>query len=540
LTCGESFVEPYLDYTWDLLNGKMKLKKVDYNRVFIDPKAKEYDFNDASYEIKVTYDLTEDEVIKLFPDKEKKIKDIDGKIEIDSWSPDKDRLGIEKQRTGYDDNTGTEWEDEEKKYDLLEYYYKKYVKKYFVVDRKANSFKEAKDKDEAVTYVSTVNSEPEGMSPEGKPRAMVIERIIPEIWLKSMIGHTDMDDAKVWCYPKYKGYPLIPYYAYRTTVPVKNRELMVQGIARGLKDLNNEYNKRRTQELRILNTSANSGWLSEQDVWVDKAKVRKFGSSPGINLEYKQGRQKPEKIIPTPLSQGHAQLAIENTQDLKESSGINTDLLAMSDTKTASGRAIHLRQKQGLVMVQKLFDNLSLTKRILGKFLLSQLGACYDLDTAIKVLGDSFVNENFQKPKLVPDIDPATGQPGVDPMTGQPNIDPQTGQAKMKPQIDPTTGELVMEMDVELLVNTVNDVLNDPQIGNYDVAVSESANNETIKYANFMTLMEMVERGIPVPPDVIIEESLLSEAHKDKIIKSIEKQQAMMMQQQQQQANPGK
>jgi hypothetical protein len=46
-----------------------------------------------------------------------------------------------------------------------------------------------------------------------------------------------------------------------------------------------------------------------------------------------------------PLSQGHAQLAEENAQDLKEASGVNPDLLA-TDSKSQSGRAILLKQRQ--------------------------------------------------------------------------------------------------------------------------------------------------------------------------------------------------
>ncbi|HNF58520.1 MAG TPA: hypothetical protein PLN89_02980, partial [Elusimicrobiota bacterium] len=37
LTCGEGWIEPYIDYTYDLLNGDMKFKKLDYNQVYPDP-----------------------------------------------------------------------------------------------------------------------------------------------------------------------------------------------------------------------------------------------------------------------------------------------------------------------------------------------------------------------------------------------------------------------------------------------------------------------------------------------------------------------
>jgi pyridoxal biosynthesis lyase PdxS len=43
-------------------------------------------------------------------------------------------------------------------------------------------------------------------------------------------------------------------------------------------------------------------------------------------------------------------------------------------------------------------------------------------------------------------------------------------------------------------------------------------------------LMEMAKSGIPIPPDVLVEESMLSAAQKEKIIESIQKQQAMQAQ----------
>ena len=52
-----------------------------------------------------------------------------------------------------------------------------------------------------------------------------------------------MDDVVAWSYPKYKNYPLVPLYAYRSSEPVQNKDLLIQGITRGFKDLNLEFNK---------------------------------------------------------------------------------------------------------------------------------------------------------------------------------------------------------------------------------------------------------------------------------------------------------
>jgi hypothetical protein len=257
---------------------------------------------------------------------------------------------------------------------------------------------------------------------------------------------------------------------------------MVQGIVRDMRDLNFELNKRRTQALQHLNASANSGWLARKGAVgpKDKKIFEDFGSAPGAYLEYEG--EKPERIQPVQISQGHEVMAKQAAEDIKEVSGINTDLLAMNETQ-ASGRAIALRQKQGLIMVQKVFDNLSLTKRLLGEFLLSMLGEAYDVKSAARALGEGFVNETY-------------------------------GQEADVAQAD------IME------------VLNETkELKKYDVNVGESAMSDTVRIGNYLTLMELAEKGLPIPPDVLIDESMLSTGQKEKIKQAIMAQQQAMQQQ---------
>jgi hypothetical protein len=503
LECGECHLLPWPDYTNNLLTARLNLRKTHYYQVFADPDSIEYDLSDCKYICTVAYDLTEEELLRLFPDKETEIKNLktDGKINIDVIGRiDTDQFGAEIQRHNYNDSTAIDnqpWD--QRRYDLLAYDYKYYVKKYFVADARAGQIKEAASKEEANNYLAAVKE----LDPKAADQVQILEKYVPEIWCAYLVGGSNefLEIGQSWAYPKYPGYPIVPFYCDRATTRVQkgSSELKVQGIVRKIKDLNREYNKRRTQELRMLNSSANSGWLSEEGSWVDPDKVAKFGSSPGIDLNYKTGKPKPEKILPTPLSQGHAQLAAENAQDLKDVPGINTDLLAMQEGGTDSGRAIALRQKQGMVMIQKIFDNLSQTKKILGKFIISMLSEFYTVENVIRLLGNSFIQKNFSVPVMSTMVDPRTGQP------------------VQVPQIDPITGQPVMQVDQQALVQTINNVLNDPDLANYDIAVGESASNDTVRMANYDTLLGMLQQGIPVPPEIIIDASLTSEANKKEI-----------------------
>ncbi|MBI4396853.1 MAG: hypothetical protein HY548_07145, partial [Elusimicrobia bacterium] len=340
--CGESFLEPYLDYTENLINGEMKLRKADFNQFFPDPDSKSYDLSDAKYVCKVTFDLSKDELLTLFPNKEAQIKAItNGKLDLSAAWLTQGVMGAHLQKSDYprQQEAAPGDEPEEPRFDLLEYYYKKYIPTFFVADLKQGRIQQTRDQAEAENFVKVATEN----DPPGKPSARVIKKMVPEIWVASMVGRSDkfLENDHAWSCPRWKGYPLIPFYAHRSTAPIKNKEYKVQGIARSMKDGNRQYNKLKTQELRHLNSSANSGWQCDDDTLTPDQEndYRKYGSAPGIVLKHKSQKEAPRQIFPSPLSQGHAQLAAECSQDLKEGSGINADLLAMQDGGQASGRA---------------------------------------------------------------------------------------------------------------------------------------------------------------------------------------------------------
>lgn len=487
---GVDYLEPYIDYSDNLIHGVMRMRNISPLSVFFDPDAKEHDLCDAKFIIKFSPDMCKEDLIYLFPDKEKVIEEIsDGKVALEDIVSSKvhtQGLDYPSIKEGSEDYL----EVENVGLDLIEYYYKSMVSKYFVVDPAMQTVLPVVDKKMAQEYVNQY------------PDAKLIEKKAPEIRCCAVIGNTIIKDETAWSFPKWKRFPIIPYFAEWITMLENDSVLSIQGVVRGIKDLQLEYNKRRTQELRHLNsTIANAtlvprGSMTPQDL----ERMKTHGSSPGFVAEFDASLGKPERMGPVPLSTAHAELALENAQDLKEASGVNPDLLASANSgQDQSGRAILLKQKQGLVMTQELMDNYSDTKKNLGKFLLSQLGEIYTVESAIKVCGNAFL-EKYQEFR----------KPSVD----------ETGM----PIIDPMTGELKTEVDMEIVNQIFNKVLNDVELADYDVSIGEGAYSETIKMSNYLTLMDMVAKGLPIPPDVLVSESTLSQGSKEKIQASIQAQ----------------
>jgi hypothetical protein len=526
ITCGESHLELYLDNDENLLNGKPRWKKLDGCQVFPDPASREYDFSDARYLYKVTRDIDKEDVIALYPEKEEDIREVsDGKLGVDYDGSEKhvQRQDYSKSSSSSADSNDYEGEC----VDLIERYYKKACPRSFIGDRKTGSITEAESKEKADKFISDYKArivddqskyqaalqEAQMMTAMGQPvqepisppetdteRYIHIKKNVQEIWLFAFIPgmNEPLANERAWFYPKWKSYPIIPFYARFSTAPLTgdDRHLLVQGLVHGVKNAQDRHNKATTLMIRHLNSSVNSGWLSEQDSWVNADEVRNFGTTPGVNLEYKAGKQPPQRISPAPLSSAHAEISKDALEKMKTSLGINADLLAVQQGGSDSGRAIALRQKQGLLMVQELFDNLSRSRKVAGKFVLSQLGKIFDTETAKKVLGDAFLKKNFPPLML---------------------MNPETMQQ------EPMTDEMNQPMpyDKEMAELAIAEVLSG-DLGSYDVSVGEAVSSETLRMANVAELKE-ISAAYPgvISPELIIEESQLPQSTKTKIIEAI-------------------
>lgn len=518
-TGGMCFLEPYVDYSFDMINGDMKFKKISPLDVYLDPNFKEYDLSDSKYIIKITSDLSKDDLVALFPEGKEKIDKIgNGKINFDNVSD-----GVHFQKTDYPSLASGEnygmTEKGEPMYDLIDYFYKELGKRYFCVIQEKGIIEEFETKDTADEFNS-------------KFGGLIIERDIPVIMHAQICGGVELYNGVAWSYPKYRMFPIMPFFAELVTEDINDLSLTIQGVVRGLKDLNLEYNKRRTQELMHLNSSANSGFEIEENQLTqeEEDKLKKFGSSPGIVIKRRQNSPPVGRITPMPLSQGHAQLAMENAQDLKEASGVNPDLLANS-SQSQSGRAILLKQRQGLAMIQEILDNFSVTKKLTGKFILTQLPEIFTLESAKRVLGNAFIHDNFNVPvnlilerglsKISDGRDNEVTELERQVMLTYPNI--SQGQP-----ITDEQGVLVTAVDTDTADEVIMSVLNNKELGKYDIAIGEGVYQDTIRLANFMDIKELAQQGVPIPPNVLIELSMIPDSDKKGIMRQLEAQQMAM------------
>lgn len=479
LYVGKGFIEAIMDYSKDPISGEMKFLILTPYEVLIDPHCKEYDLNEgAEYVFKVKK-YTRSRLKEMFPDKKSKLDDFQQDSDEVPYAPVTKEGGADNY--GAEPNvdtqvTETEGPDTEIRYKkdvtftLKEYWYKKYVKRWFVVNAETGSPERFDEKELAEEYAKEQDRK-------------VFERSVPEMWVASMVAGHILRDIKSTLEPEYSGYPFFRFIA--DWAPSASSEtLRVQGVTRSLKDPQREKNKAKSQYLHILNTQPHSGWVGAESALSKEGwkQLEKMGSTPGITVKTRDEHyEKLREIRSKNPNMGHLQREQAADEEFKQISNINPDLLGFQE-KTSSGRAIALRIRQAVLALVRIFTNYRYTKEIIGKFILEMLPELFDEKKLAHVLGQDYMKSVNSKK--------------------YPNG--------------------ITEGTLKAFLRMIKD-------HKYDVEVTEADNVSTTRYEIFEQLTELAKAGFPIPMDLILEYMQIQ--NKDQIMDKIKQQQQTQAQQ---------
>ena len=162
----------------------------------------------------------------------------------------------------------------------------------------------------------------------------------------------------------YDCFTVVPFFAYfRRGRPF--------GMVRNLLSPQEQLNKIASQELHIVNTTANSGWMVESGslVGMSADDLEEHGAETGLVLEYNRGSTPPVKIQPNQIPTGLDRISQKAALNIKSISGINDSMLG-TDSAEVSGVAIQAKQNRGAIMIQVPLDNLRKTRQYLAEHIL--------------------------------------------------------------------------------------------------------------------------------------------------------------------------
>jgi len=116
----------------------------------------------------------------------------------------------------------------------------------------------------------------------------------------------------------YDHFTLVPYFPFwRRGRPF--------GMVRNLISPQEQLNKISSQELHIVNTTANSGWIVESGSLsgMDADDLEEHGAETGLVLEFNRGSNPPAKIPPNQIPTGLDRIAMKAAANIKTISGIS-------------------------------------------------------------------------------------------------------------------------------------------------------------------------------------------------------------------------
>ena len=373
---GLGWIHPKISYDDDVIDGDIQLESESPFRVLPDSQFAKADLSDCKAIFRHAY-LTKDECKNLFPDYDDEIDALQGGgasifSALKHKSIDKDRLNV------------------------VEKWSRKSVKKTFIVDSATGEVNEYDgDKKSLKRLKETIElaQVPEVADEELAAYAnlKIIERQASDIKLTVTI-----EDALVVYdggHPhNLKRYPFIPIFGYFFPI-LKKPELRHFGTVRILKDAQREKNKRRSQILEAVLKMIFGGWKYESGAVADPSVLTQSGA--GKNIEIAPGK-KIDQIDPPPVPASLIQLEQMHSVDMREI-GMNPDLLGMMQSANEPGITTQLRQKQGIVAVQNIFDRLSESKKNLGKYLISMIDECFSDEKILRITGLPELPESWHK-----------------------------------------------------------------------------------------------------------------------------------------------
>lgn len=194
------------------------------------------------------------------------------------------------------------------------------------------------------------------------------------------------DEGLLWEGPspyRHNRFPLVPVVCYR-----RDRDGAPYGIIRGMRDAQEDYNKRASKALHLLSTR---GLFFESGAFEDEEEAREEVSRPDFFLAVQPGR-KWEFVQAPEIARGHIDLMMLDGTHMESSSGVTNELVAL-DSNAVSGRAIEKRQQQGQLTTTEPTENFRLAQQLSNEITLSMIEQFYSEARVIRIAGEDGADE---------------------------------------------------------------------------------------------------------------------------------------------------
>lgn len=426
------------------IKGDIDIQFLDPRDVIPDPDAKSYD--PASWaDVTVSRWLLLDEIEERYGRPARDAAEKSGDDTTDFGDTDEE---TERNRFGINPGTG--------RYDAYTNE-KDGLKRYRVIDRQKTCMEMTKcmvfpDTGDIKAVADMTEAQIQEATAAGAKNAKRMRKRIK--WVVSTFSTTLHDD-----WGPYEDISIVPYFAYFRRG--KTRGMIDNGIGP-----QQALNKAVSQFIHIINTSANSGWVVEENSLtnMETDDLEQVGAKTGVVIEYKKGATPPAKIQANQVPQGVDRLIDRATQALK-------DVTVPDSMRGLQGNAVSgvAKQADQFASQQQLavpLDNLAYTRQILASRIVKLVQKYYDSYRVFRIT-----------------------------------------------ETDPITGKEV-ENTIEInKPDGMGGYLNDITMGEYDVVITEQPMQVTFENSQFEQALAMRKEGVKLPDATVIRYSNLADKH---------------------------
>lgn len=448
------FYDVRLDFT-DALRGEVRISQLNPRNVLIDSDADTYDPEGWS-DVVTTKWFTADHIELLYgkavADRLRSKAPASDTYGFDAFDDNKDKFGT-LSSIGYSGLSAGAASQALRNIRVIERQWRKLDKAEHFVDVTTGDMREVPKEmldDEALLrhYL------------EMNPLQTVTKKLIRRVRWTVVAGDEVLHDD----WSPYRCFTVVPFF------PMFRRGRTI-GLVENLLGPQELLNKVSSQELHVVNTTANSGWMIKTGALKNMsiAELEQRGAQTGLVLELDE-LQAAEKIQPNQMPSGLDRISYKAEEHIKTISGV-TDYQTGSAREDVSAKALQTNVAQGSANLAKVLDNLNRSDYLLARSILGMVQSHYTEPRLIRITTDKLTN----------------------------------AQEEMRVNEPTPEGEIV----------------NNLALGEYEIVVTSSPERDTFEDSQFDQAVRLrIDAGVAIPDKHIIMASRLRD--KAAIVKDME------------------
>ncbi len=263
----------------------------------------------------------------------------------------------------------------------------------------------------------------------------------------------------------YKHFTIVPFFPHF-------RRGNTIGLVENLLGPQELLNKTTSQELHVINTTANSGWKVKAGSLTNMTvgELEEKGAQTGIVIETNDDVDKSiQKIQPNQVPTGLDRVTYKAEEHIKTISGVS-DSMQGFDREDVAAKAIQTKRQAGSTNLAKPLDSLVRSDFILARNVLDLVQEFYTEERLLSITHDNL------------------------------SADTETFEVNK--------------------VDAYGQITNDLTVGEYSIVVSSVPRRETLEDSQFEQAVALLELGLPIPHSVLLDSSRLN--NKADVLKQME------------------